>query len=146
METLSVGMMNIRLSQFFAERRTPTRDDLERIQNGLQFVRRSLAGVKYLEQGDTEGLEEDSLRSARYARRTVRERPRRNETSRDVLESIEKTLRALLDDPTTAISAQRRRRLEEFFASVGEKMVSESIEADFEHDEWPTNSPVECLL
>jgi hypothetical protein len=152
METLSRGMLNLRLSQFFADDRTPkTEDDATRLQGGLDFISRSLAGVRYLEAGETEGLEEDSLKHARYARRSVRDTLRsagnNDRDFRNYLESLANDLRKCVDNPSAPLALAERQRLEQFFAAVGEAMITEVMDTDPSPNDWPTRThESECLL
>jgi len=150
METLTTGMLNIRLAQFFSDRRTPNRDDLARLQEGLNFIKRSIAGVRYLEEGESEGLAEDSLMNARYARRTLKQETKSLKElgthPRSALESIAAFLTSVLQDPEQNIGVRDRKRLEGFFASIGETMVAEAIDSDTDQDDWNMDTNVECVL
>lgn len=153
METLSTGMISIRVAQFFADNRFPTPDDVERLRDAVGFINRSLAGVRYLEAGETEGLEEDSLKHARYATRSLREvwrtkRSKEHEQQfRSNLQTLSEVLTRFVDDPNTPIKATTRKRLERFFQRVGEAMIATTLDSDRDAEDWPSQEDsAECFL
>jgi len=126
METLATGMQNLRIAQFFSGSQKPGGDDIERLNDGLSFIRRSLAAVSYLQEGTTEGLEPFALTEARYTSRTVRLLHLATDypSFRRFLEHLDAALVHLLDRHEPPEESARR-ELENFFGTVGEAMVSE---------------------
>jgi hypothetical protein len=129
METLATGMQNLRLSQFFSKHRRPRGEDIERIEDGLNFIRRSLAAVSYLQEGATEGLEPIALTEARYTSKTVEYLRLATDypSFRSFLERLANLLAHILEK-RDSLSETDYHQLEIFFGMIGQAMVSEVLD------------------
>jgi len=136
METLATGMQNIRISQVLSQSRRPRPEDLERLEDGLLFIRRSLAAVSYLEEGTAEGLEPIALTEARYTSKTVRELHLATDypSFRALLEKLAASLRQCIESQTLPDDVEKG-QLESFFGIVGEAMVSEALDGSLVEEE-----------
>lgn len=129
METMAIGMQNLRIAQFLSQEKKVTANDFSRLRDGLNFIRRSLAAVLYIQEGRAEGLEPLALTEARYTSSTVRRLQLATDipSFRRYLESLEDALAGYIESRKSLSSAERR-QLEAFFEYVGEAMVSEILE------------------
>ena len=61
MDALSLGMQNLRVSQFFLENRPPDDDDHYHLQRGVEFLDQVLGAMLYIEKGETQGIENNPV-------------------------------------------------------------------------------------
>lgn len=136
METLATGMQNIRIAQIFATKRSPQAEDIRRLEDGLHFIRRSLAAVSYLQEGTTEGLEPIGLTEARYTSKTVKDIWRATDypSFRKLLEKLADSVKNCIEKRTLP-SEDDRQKLEVFFGIVGEAMVAEVLDGSLLEEE-----------
>lgn len=128
METLTLGMQNLRIAEFLSEKRSPSDGDVSRLERGKQFIHRILAAFSFFVDGQTDGLEENSFSQARYVCATVKELREATTApaAREYLSTLSEQLSRLIDGEE--IPQGVRQNLLEFFAATGEAMISEVMD------------------
>jgi hypothetical protein len=144
MDTLGLGMQNLRIAEFFSEHRAPTVDDRDRIADGLNFLRSGLSGVDYADNGATDGLQETSFADARYVSGTLRVLKKVNTfpAVRAYIANLANILDAYLGGKE--VSKSEREDLVAFFAAVGEAITTEALHGASVLSDTDSDDPLEA--
>ena len=141
MDTLALATDTLELAHLLGETKDLSEDDCNRIDRGRAFVLGLLSAVRYLNDGTVEGLDDNYFQPLRNTSRTLRQLSRAGTYAsfRKYLEKLAKELQNFKRDGR-ATTADSRRRLQEFFAAVGQALVTDEINRD---DDEEFNFPPE---
>ncbi|MCZ7652779.1 MAG: hypothetical protein M5U13_17040 [Thermoanaerobaculia bacterium] len=128
METLTVGMQNLRLADFFFDGRDPQTDDLDRLRRGKSFLRSTLANHSFLSGGSSQGLEELNIELTRNTCLTLSRIKQLGQDDRKIQEALsllEQRLDAAIHGEL--LREEERQLLGKFFEAIGQAIVSEEV-------------------
>lgn len=136
MDTLTTGMLALRIAKVFAHDTAPLTDaERDRLSAGTEFLDRTLVATSFLETGEAKGLEPTALSEVEYTQRTLRDLTELAQLGkgRVALEAIRKLLADEISSSRT-LEKKERQLLSKFFEFLGGRMISEVSERRPEED------------